>query len=113
MPPHGINRPFDFREWNAVDIKVAKELKPFNGTHAAYKTWANRVKDHFKKNNKSWGNLFSEIEAQKTPISRTNLTTRTFNGDGFTFEVDLAWASNALWTFIGEHVVVGLVLHVF
>ena len=103
--PVGTHRPFDAREWNAVDVKVAKELKPFNGTHAAYKIWANRVKDHFKKKNTCWGHLFSEIEAQKIPINKNSLVLRTFNVDGRTYEVDLAWASNAIWTFVGEHVV--------
>ena len=27
------------------------------------------------------------------------------NGNGYSFDVDFAWVSNALWTFIGEHVV--------
>ena len=101
----GANRNFDSRDWNAVDIMTSKELKPFNGTHGAYKIWANRVKDHFKKKNKCWGYLFSEIPAQKSPISKTHLVTRSFTVDDCTFEVDLSWASNALWTFIGEHVI--------
>ena len=105
VPPRGSSRPFESRDWNAAEIKVAKELKPFNGTHAAYKTWANRVKDHFKKKNGFWGYVFTEIEAQKTPIGKNHLMTKSFNADGFSFDVDLAWASNALWTFVGEHVV--------
>ena len=103
--PSGAHRPFDSKDWNAVDVKVAKELKPFNGTHAAYKIWAGRVKDHFKKKNKCWGYLFGEIEAQKAPIHRANLVMRSFNIEGCSFEVDLAWASNQVWTFVGEHVV--------
>ena len=105
VPPVGAVRPFDLREWNAVDIKVAKELKPFNGSHGAYKIWANRVKDHFRKKNNCWGHLFNEIEGHKLPICKQHLVMRSFNVDGCLFEVDLSWASNALWTFIGEHVV--------
>ena len=46
-PGPNQRRMWDARNWSAVDIKVSKELKPFNGTHAAYKTWANRVKGLF------------------------------------------------------------------
>ena len=101
----GAHKHWDPREWSASEIKVAKELKPFVGTHGAYKIWANRVKDHFRKKNSDWAYLFAEVEAQKTQIPKNTLKRGYLNGDGYTFDVDFAWVSNALWTFIGEHVV--------
>ena len=47
--PQGPHKPWDARMWSIADAKVSKELRPFNGTHQTYKTWANRVKDHFIK----------------------------------------------------------------
>ena len=101
----GAHKPWEPREWSASEIKVAKELKPFVGTHGAYKIWANRVKDHFRKKNIDWSHIFAEIEAQKTQIPRSTLKMGYLNGNGYAFDVDFAWVSNALWTFIGEHVV--------
>ena len=101
----GVHKPWEPREWSASEIKVAKELKPFIGSHTAYKIWANRVKDHFRKKNFDWSHLFTEIESQKTQIPKSTLKHGYLKGDGYTFDVDFAWVSNALWTFIGEHVV--------
>ena len=42
---------FDGRKWSIAHAKVSKELKPFTGVDAHYRTWANRIKDHFKEHN--------------------------------------------------------------
>ena len=91
--------------WSIADAKVSKELRPFNGTHQTYKTWANRVKDHFIKKNSDWHYLFHEVEAQKTPIARDLLKMSWMHGNGCTLDVDFSWCANALWTFVGEHVI--------
>ena len=106
VAPNGeVHKPWDARNWSAADMKVAKELKPFNGTHASYKTWANRVKDHFKKKNSDWARVFQELESQRNPISKDMLKMGNMFADGYSFTVDFAWVSNAIWTFVGEHVV--------
>ena len=102
---HGPHKPWDARMWSTTEAKVSKELRPFNGTHTTYKTWANRVKDHFIKKNADWHYLFREVEAQKAPIARDLLKVSWLNGNGYTMEVDVGWCASALWTFIGEHVI--------
>ena len=97
-------KPFNEKLWSAADSKVSKELKPFAGVAATYKTWANRVKDHFCKKNADWAVAFAEIEKTKTPISMDKLRTCDIVGDSATIEIDFKWISNTLWTFIGEHV---------
>ena len=104
-PPPGIHRPWISKDWSAAEIKVAKELKPFSGSHAAYKIWASRVKDHFCKKNGDWKYLFKEVEAQKNPIDQIRLQMGYLTGDSYTFDVDFAWAANQIWTFVGENVV--------
>ena len=51
------------------------------------------------------GILFEAIEKQKVPISKDRLITVYLNADGYSFDIDVAYCSNSLWTFIGEHVV--------
>ena len=96
---------WDARAWDVSSMKSSKELKPFNGSDAAYRTWAMRVKDHFSEKNPDWLTIFSEIEKQKEPIIRDALRTGVLNGNGYTFDVDFRWIANALWTFIGKHLV--------
>ena len=100
----GPRRPWDPKLWSIADAKVSKELKPFNGTHSTYKIWANRVKDHFIKKNSDWNYVFAEVEKQRTPIARDLLKNNWLMADGAAIDVDFAWCSNTLWTFIGEHV---------
>ena len=91
--------------WSIAEAKVSKELKPFDGSHSKYEIWANRIKDHFKKKYSDWEYLFDEVEAQKVPISKDRLVSSYLNADGYSFDIDVAYCSNSLWTFIGEHVV--------
>ena len=102
--PNGSRKPWDFRMWSVSDVKTSKELKPFDGSHAKYKTWANRVKDHFKKKHGDWSYVFDEVEKQKFPITRDKLVMGNLNCDGYSCEVDFSYAANSLWTFIGENV---------
>ena len=104
-PAQAAHRTWDPRMWSTADAKVSKELKPFNGTHASYKIWANRVKDHFTKKNPDWHHVFVVVESQKTPVSRDLLKVSWLRADGYTFDVDFGWCANALWAFIGEHVI--------
>ena len=92
----GSKKPWDPRIWSISEAKVSKELKPFDGSHAKYRTWANRVKDHFKKKYGDWEFVFEEIEKQKVPISKELLVTTYIVTENFTFDVDLAICSNAL-----------------
>ena len=83
VAPNGeVHKPWDVRNWSAADTKVTKELKPFNGTHATYKTWANRVKDHFKKKNGDWARVFQEVESQRASISKEMLKMGNIFADG-------------------------------
>ena len=97
-------KPWDVKEWSIAHAKVSKELKPFQGTDSTYRTWAGRVRDHFKEVNSDWGLVFSEIEKQKSTIP---MSAQHFSA-GLTAErqvqVDFAWISNVLWTFIGRNV---------
>ena len=51
---------WDEKQWSITNAKVSKELKPFNGSDASYRTWAGRVRDHFKEANKEWALVFAE-----------------------------------------------------
>ena len=93
-------RAWDARMWGVADMKISKELKPFNGTDAMYRTWARRVKDHFTEKNTDWYYVFAEIEKQKEPIGKDSLQMNYLNGDGYSFEVDFRWMANSLWTYI-------------
>ena len=104
-PPLAQRRAWDSRMWGVADMKISKELKPFNGTDGMYRTWAQRVKDHFTEKNPDWYYVFAEIEKQKEPIVKEALTMNYLNGDGYSFEVDFKWMANSLWTFIGKHLV--------
>ena len=95
---------WDSKEWNISFAKVSKELKPFQGTDSTYRTWASRVRDHFKEVNSDWGLVFSEIEKQKTTIPMSSqVSTSLFTTDR-QVQVDFAWISNVLWTFIGKNI---------
>ena len=66
--------------WGVADMKISKELKPFNGTDGMYRTWAQRVKDHFTEKNPDWYYVFAEIEKQKgeplTDLDKEHLARR-------------------------------------
>ena len=49
---------WDEKRWDISHAKVSKELKPFNGSDSAYRTWAGRVRDHFKEVNRDWALFF-------------------------------------------------------
>ena len=66
--------------WSTAEAKVSKELRPFNGTHATYKTWAKRVKERFIKKNADWYYVFREDEIQKMPIARDTLKVSWLTG---------------------------------
>ena len=98
--------PFDSRNWSASHIKVAKELKPFNGSDSNYRTWANRVRDHFIEVNADWRWVFAEIEKQKVRIPMSSQTMTVIHDDThLAIQVDFRWISAVLWTFLGKHVV--------
>ena len=75
-PVNLVNKFWDEKQWSVTHAKVSKELKPFSGVDSTYRTWASRVKDHFKEVNADWGLIFAEIEKQKTyiPLSSQNLS---------------------------------------
>ena len=97
---------WDERQWTIAHQKVSKELKPFNGSDSSYRTWANRVKDHFKEANKYWALVFAEIERQPSaiPLSAQGMSFLQGPG-GERVQVDFAWVSNVLWTFIGRNII--------
>ena len=95
---------WDVKEWSIAHLKVSKELKPFMGTDATYRTWAGRVRDHFKEVNADWGLVFSEIEKQKIPIPMSAQTLTYLFTTERQVQVDFAWISNVLWTFMGKNV---------
>ena len=95
---------WDPKEWSVANAKVSKELKPFNGTDSAYRTWASRVKDHFKEVNPDWALVFSEIEKQKCAIPLSSQVMSQLFSDSHMVQVDFRWITNALWTFIGKNV---------
>ena len=97
---------WDERQWSIAHQKVSKELKPFNGSDAGYRTWANRVKDHFKEANKHWALVFAEIERQQSVIPLSSQVMSFLLGPGGErIQVDFAWVSNVLWTFIGRNII--------
>ena len=87
---------WDSRFSNTADATASNKLKPFNGTHASYKIWANRVKDHFTKKKPDWHHVFVTVENQKTPVSRDLLKVSWLRADGYAFNVDVGWCANAL-----------------
>ena len=95
---------WDIKEWSIAHAKVSKELKPFQGTDSTYRTWASRVRDHFKEVNSDWGLVFSEIEKQPAAIPMSNQTMSQLLSDNQLVQVDFRWVSNVLWTFIGKNV---------
>ena len=102
---HLGRRAWDPKMWGVADMKISKELKPFNGTDGMYRTWAQRVKDHFTEKNLDWSYVFAEIERQKEPIGKESLVLNYLTGEGYTFDIDFKWVANSLWTFIGKHLV--------
>ena len=103
--PALARKPWDQKVWSIVESKVSKELKPFDGTNAKYRIWADRVRDHYQKKHGDWEFLFKEVEKQKAPITKDKLIFTFIATDDCNFDVDLAFCSNSLWTFIGENVV--------
>ena len=97
-------KPWDVKEWSIAHAKVSKELKPFQGTDSTYRTWAGRVRDHFKEVNSDWGLVFSEIEKQKSTIPMSAQIFSAVLTAERQVQVDFAWISNVLWTFIGRNV---------
>ena len=96
---------FDVRNWSASHAKVTKELKPFNGSDSNYRTWANRIRDHFTEVNADWGLVFAEIEKQKVRIPTSSQTLAYIHtNNNLSVQVDFRWVSSVLWTFIGKHV---------
>ena len=113
MPTHGpgmqapanlVNKLWDEKQWSVTHAKVSKELKPFAGVDSTYRTWASRVKDHFKEVNADWGLIFAEIEKQKTyiPLSSQNLS--YLYTPSRQVQVDFGYVSMALWTFMGKNI---------
>ena len=97
---------WDERQWSITHAKVSKELKPFNGSDAGYRTWAGRVKDHFKEVNKFWAMVFAEIERQQSVIPMSSQTLAFLQApSGEHVQVDFAWVTNVLWTFIGRNII--------
>ena len=97
---------WDERQWTIAHQKVSKELKPFNGSDSNYRTWASRVKDHFKEANKYWALVFAEIERQQSVIPLSAQVMSFLQGPGGErVQVDVAWVSNVLWTFIGRNII--------
>ena len=97
---------WDERQWSITHAKVSKELKPFNGSDAGYRTWAGRVKDHFKEVNKYWALVFAEIERQQSVIPMSSQTLAFLQApSGEHVQVDFAWVTNVLWTFIGRNII--------
>ena len=96
---------WDERRWDISHAKVSKELKPFNGSDSAYRTWAGRVRDHFKEVNRDWALVFAEIEKQQTVIPMNSQTLCYLFAPGRQVQVDFAWVTNVLWTFLGKHIV--------
>ena len=86
-------------------MKISKELKPFNGMDSAYRIWPNRIEDHFAEKSPDWLLIFNAIEKHKEAIGRELLRTITIPGDGYVLDIDFRLVSNALWTFIGKHLV--------
>ena len=95
---------WDVKEWNIGFAKVSKELKPFQGTDSTYRTWAGRVRDHFKEVNADWGLVFSEIEKQKSTVPMSSQISTSLFTTERQVQVDFAWISNVLWTFIGKNI---------
>ena len=50
--------------------QVSKELRPFTGGDASYRTWANRIKDHFREVNADWAYAFAEMEKRTICMGR-------------------------------------------
>ena len=96
---------WDERRWDISHAKVSKELKPFNGSDSAYRTWAGRVRDHFKEVNRDWALVFAEIEKQQTVIPMNSQNLCYLTAPGRQVQVDFAWVTNVLWTFLGKHIV--------
>ena len=99
-------RAFVEKEWNASDVKPSKLLlsSPFNGGAESYKYWADRVKDHFKEKNRDYEFVFREIEAQKVPVMKANMSNAVIGDSTRQVLVDWSWITSHLWTFIGKHV---------
>ena len=96
---------WDPRAWDVSAVKISKELKPINGMDSAYRTWSNRIEDRFAEKNPDWLLIFNAIEKHKEAIGRELLRTINILGDGYVLDIDFRWVSNALWTFIGKHLV--------
>ena len=96
---------WDERQWNIGYAKVSKELKPFNGSDSAYRTWAGRVRDHFKEVNRDWALVFAEIEKQQSVIPMSSQIMCYLGAPGRQVQVDFSWISNVLWTFLGKHII--------
>ena len=99
-----VTKHWDVKEWSIAHAKVSKELKPFQGTDSTYRTWAGRVRDHFKEVNSDWGLVFSEIEKQTSTIPMSAQTIANLFTAERQVQIDFAWISNVLWTFIGKNV---------
>ena len=93
------NEEFDLRQWY-INPKTPKLFEHFNGKAEAYRTWASRVKDHLMSNNLSWGRLLEVVEKQKTPLTRTRLSTCVGIDQA---ALDLVKISQLLWSFLGNH----------
>ena len=55
--------------------------------------------------NAHWLMIFNEIEKQMEPVNKDTLRVGVLHGSGYTVSVDFRSIANALWTFIGKHLV--------
>ena len=87
----------------AIDRKVTKELKAFDGSSLSYKSWHDRIVDHVMRCNVHWGEVLSMVEKVQTPLTWTKLAEAspmiTVATHGYT--CDYVSLAKTLWSFIG------------
>ena len=103
-PANLVNKYWDEKHWSVTHAKISKELKPFAGVDSTYRTWAGRVKDHFKEVNADWSLVFAEIERQKTYIPLSSQNMSYLYTQEKSIQVDFRYVSMALWTFMGKNI---------
>ena len=94
-----ITNAYDAKDWNLTDKKLPIELKPFDGTGAAYKHLSTRVRDFSQTSNSGYRKPLASVQQEAHPLPWAKLQTLSLDAlNGH----NLADISQRLWMLWGN-----------